>query len=337
MSGILYLKNQLPALLLHLLCMAAAFLFLTFSGSQAESILFLLMLWAIVLAAAMAVSYQLRRRKLNRLLQMCENLKERYLISELMEEPQRADDLVFYRILKMLGKSMLEQIGSVNQERMEYKDYIEQWIHEVKTPITAIQLLCENNRSPLTREILAELEKVSRYTDQALYYARSEYTEKDYSVREIRLFQCVHQAIADNKRLLLQNHVSVQLEETPDTVFSDDKWIRFILNQLIANAVKYRGDNPALVFQSAKKEGAVILTVQDNGIGIPEADLGRIFEKGFTGANGHGTSQSTGIGLYLCRRLCGKLGILISAESGEYGTRMHLTFPINHFIHQVQD
>lgn len=337
MSGRIYLKNLLPFLLINLLCMTAAYVFLRFSGSQADSLIFLLILWGIVLAAGTAVSFLIRKRRLERLLQMCENLEERYLISELMEVPERADDLVFYRILKLSGKSMLEQIGNVKRERMEYKDYIEQWIHEVKTPITAIQLLCENNRSPVTKDILAELEKINRYEEQALYYARSEHTEKDYSVREIHLFQCVHQAIADNKHLLLQNRVTVQVEETADTVFSDDKWIRFILNQLIANSVKYRTGSPSIAFRCTQKEGAVILTVQDNGIGIPETDLGRIFEKGFTGTNGRNTSQSTGIGLYLCKRLCGRLGILLSAQSGEAGTMIHLTFPVNHFIHQVQD
>lgn len=337
MRGTIYLKNQLPFLLMHLLCMTAASVFLFFSGSRTDSILFLLILWILVLTVSMAISFQIRRRRLNRLLQMCENLKERYLIPELMDVPERADDLVFYRILKMSGKSMLEQIGTVKRERVEYKDYIEQWIHEVKTPITAIQLLCENNRSPVTKEILTELEKVNRYTDQALYYARSEYTEKDYSIREIPLFQCVHQAIADNKHLLLQNRVRVELEETPVTVFSDDKWIRFILNQLIANSVKYRSSNPSIVFTSVQKEGAVVLTVQDNGIGISKADLGRIFEKGFTGANGRTISQSTGIGLYLCKRLGDKLGIELWAESDAKGTRISLRFPINHFIHQVQE
>ena len=161
--------------------------------------------------------------------------------------------------------------------------------------------------------------------------------EKDYSIREIPLFQCVHQAIADNKHLLLQNRVRVELEEKPVTVFSDDKWIRFILNQLIANSVKYRSSNPSIVFTSVQKEGAVVLTVQDNGIGISKADLGRIFEKGFTGTNGRTISQSTGIGLYLCKRLGDKLGIELWAESDAKGTRISLRFPINHFIHQVQE
>ena len=143
---------------------------------------------------------------------------------------------------------MLEQIGTVARERQEYREYIEQWIHEIKTPITAMKLLCENHKEPFTRELMRELEKTNRFTEQALYYARSEYTEKDYSVQEIRLFDVVHQAIADNKYLLLQNQVALETEESELTVYSDDKWLRFILDQLIVNAVKYSREHPVLRF-----------------------------------------------------------------------------------------
>ena len=102
---------------------------------------------------------------------------------------EQAEDQVYYQLLKMAGKSMLEQIGEIERERLEYKEYIEQWIHEIKTPITAMKLLCENHRMDWTKELLLELEKTNRFTEQALYYARSEHTEKDYSVREMALSQ----------------------------------------------------------------------------------------------------------------------------------------------------
>lgn len=237
---------------------------------------------------------------------------------------------------EMAGKSMLEQIGEVERERLEYKEYIEQWIHEIKTPITAMKLLCENHRMDWTKELLLELEKTNRFTEQALYYARSEHTEKDYSVREMALSQVVHQAIADNKYLLLQSGMRLEVEEMQDTVYSDEKWVRFILNQLIANAVKYRTEQPVLRISTHKRQDQVVLVVEDNGIGIAASDLPRIFEKGFTGQNGRMVQQSTGIGLYLCKRLCEKLGIGITAESSEHGTAISLSFHINCLIHEVQ-
>lgn len=337
MNGKLYWKNRLPFFLTNLAAMVALSLFLLICGNSISSVVLILVVWSTLLAAGMGMTYWKRRRQMQVLLAMAEQLSERYLISEVMEQPEQAEDQVYYRLIKMAGKSMLEQIGEIRRERMEYKEYIEQWIHEIKTPITAMKLLCENHRSDWTKELLLELEKTNRFTEQALYFARSEHTEKDYSVREICLSDVVHQAIADNKYLLMQNDVHIEIENTNITVFSDDKWVRFILNQLIVNAVKYRTEQPVLAFRSCQQGDQILLVVSDNGIGIPSSDLPRIFEKGFTGQNGRSTQNATGIGLYLCKRLCDKLGISISAESQGPGTAIQLSFYINHFIHQVQD
>ena len=336
MNGKQYLKNQLPVILINLLGMLALALFLIASGNSIQTVLFILVVWLIVLASCLLLFYFSRKKYLNKLLDMTEQLKERYLLPEIMQEPERADEQVFYQIMKMAEKSMLERIGEVQRERKEYKEYIEQWIHEVKTPITAIKLICENNRCSFTRELLAELENINRFTEQALYYARSEHTEKDYSVREINLSDVVHGAIADNKYLLRQNNVAVTVEDVEYSIYSDDKWLRFILDQLISNAVKYRADQPVLHFFAVKENDRIILSVEDNGIGIPQSDLPRIFEKGFTGQNGRTIHSSTGIGLYLCRRLCDKLGIGISASSERKGTAISLSFRINDFVTGVQ-
>ena len=320
----------------NLVCMAALTVFLLVCGNSISAVLLILVVWALVLLAGLFLTYWKRKRQMQKLLDMTGQLSERYLISEVMEQPEQAEDQVYYQLLKMAGKSMLEQIGEVRRERLEYKEYIEQWIHEIKTPITAMKLLCENHRTDWTKELLMELEKTNRFTEQALYYARSEHTEKDYSVREMALAQVVYQAIADNKYLLLQSGVRLEVEEMEDTVYSDEKWVRFILNQLIANAVKYRSEQPVLRFSTRRQQDQVVLKVEDNGIGISPADLPRIFEKGFTGQNGRMVQQSTGIGLYLCKRLCDKLGIGIAVESSEQGTAISLAFHINCLIHEVQ-
>ena len=331
-----YWKNRVPFLLTNLICMVALTVFLLVCGNSISAVLLILAVWALILLAGLFLTYWKRSRQMRQLLDMAGQLSERYLISEVMELPEQAEDQVYYRLLKMAGKSMLEQIGEVQRERQEYKEYIEQWIHEVKTPITAIKLICENNRCSFTRELLAELENINRFTEQALYYARSEHTEKDYSVREINLSDVVHGAIADNKYLLRQNNVAVTVEDVEYSIYSDDKWLRFILDQLISNAVKYRADQPVLHFFADKKTDSIILSVSDNGIGIPQGDLPRIFEKGFTGQNGRTIHSSTGIGLYLCGRLCDKLGIGISASSEGKGTTISLSFHINDFVTGVQ-
>lgn len=336
MNGKLYWINRLPFLLTNFACMIALTLYLMVCGNSVSSIVLILILWCLLVGVGMGIAYWKRKRQMEALLTLAEQLPERNLISEVMELPEQAEDQVYYHLLKMAGRSMLEQIGEIRRERMEYKEYIEQWIHEIKTPITAMKLLCENHRSEFTKELLLELEEINRFTEQALYYARSEHTEKDYSVREICLSDVIHQAIADNKYLLLQNHIRIELENTNYTVFSDEKWVRFILNQLIVNAVKYQVAQPELIFGCHQNGDQIMLEVSDNGIGIPACDLPRVFEKGFTGENGRITQNSTGIGLYLCKRLCDKLGILIFAESEGVGTTIRLIFHINHFIHEVQ-
>ena len=201
---------------------------------------------------------------------------------------------------------------------------------------TAMKLICKNNRCSFTRELMAELENISRFTEQALYYARSEHTEKDYFVREIGLGDVIHGAIADNKYLLRQNNVAVIVDNVEYNIYSDDKWLRFILDQIISNAVKYHTDQPVLHFSAVKESDRIVLSVGDNGMGIPESDLPHIFEKGFTGQNGRAVHSSTGIGLYLCRCLCDKLGIGISARSAGKGNVIFLSFQINDFVAGVQ-
>lgn len=337
MNRKLYWKQQLPFLFFHFLGMAGMAVFLAMAGNSADTIFLILAVWGSVLAVSCVKTYSDRKKQMDGLLSMAEQLEERYLLSEVMGKPGRADDQVYYQLLKMAGKSMLEQVEAVKRERMEYREYVEQWVHEIKTPITAMKLMCENHHFELTKELLTELEKTNRYTEQALYYARSEHTEKDYSVREIRLFDVVHQAIAENKYLLLKNSVGIELQETDDIVYCDEKWLCFILDQLIVNAVKYRKAQPELSFRAERRDNQVVLSIRDNGMGIDAGDLPRIFEKGFTGKNGRKAAQNaTGIGLYLCKRLCDKLDIGISAESTGDGTTMYLSFLINDFIQRVQ-
>ena len=129
-----YWKNRLPFLLTNLVCMAALTVFLLVCGNSVSAVVLILIVWALILLTGLVLTYWKRKRQMKKLLDMAEQLSERYLISEVMELPEQAEDQVYYQLLKMAGKSMLEQIGEVERERLEYKEYIEQWIHEIKTP-----------------------------------------------------------------------------------------------------------------------------------------------------------------------------------------------------------
>ena len=336
MNTIQYWKNRIPFFLVNAVGMTALALFLKINRNTDDTIFFILFVWSFMLLGGSLLTFCQKKRRADRLLSMAEKMKERYLLPEIMDRPQKAEEAVYYRILKLAEKSMLEEIGLVKRERREYREYIEQWIHEVKTPITAMKLLCENNRSRVERELLKELERVQGYTEEALYYARSEYTQQDYSIREINVFDVVHKAVGDNKYLLLENRVQIQVEGESCLVFSDEKWLCFMLSQLLINAVKYNSRERTCIisFYTIPEKDGVSLHIRDNGIGILPEDLPRIFQKGFTGKNGRERQNATGIGLYLCKRLCEKLDISLSVASNKEGTDISFGFHKNDYIPQ---
>lgn len=293
--------------------------------------------WILIVCLYLNIHYYFRNRHYREILTQLNNLDKKYLIAEVIDIPVRSDDKFYYDILRASNKSMIEQVSKSQRERKEYKEYIEQWIHDIKTPISAMRLMCENNKSGVTRKLMVELEKVIHLTEQTLYYARSENVEKDYFIKEVILSVVIHDAITENKLLLLQNHIAVEVSNCQYSVYTDEKWIGFILNQLIANAAKYCSKTPFLSFEARSDRSKIILSVSDNGTGISESDLPRIFDKGFTGENGRINKNSTGIGLYLCKRLCDRLSINISAHSKKgIGTTIELSFPKGDFV-KVQE
>lgn len=329
-----YMKEQIPCIVIHIFSMLACWLFLSSAGIDVGIIGILLIVWFFIASSYIHVRFYYRHRYFKEILSQLESLDKKYLIAEVIEPPELSADRIYYGLLKAASKSMMEQVSQSVRERKEYKEYIEQWIHDVKTPIAAMRLICENNKSDIIRKLIAELEKISHFTDQALYYARSENVEKDYLIKEVTLSDMVHAAIAENKQLLLQNHTSIHVQNCDYTVYTDEKWIGFILNQLIVNAVKYSDENCSLTFKTHSEHSNISLFISDNGFGICESDLPRIFDKGFTGENGRTNSKSsTGIGLYLCKRLCDKLGIGISVLSQKrQGTTIELRFPTGVFV-----
>lgn len=272
-----YLKDQIYYIIANILLMMGCGIFLVAVNVQKEIILILFVAWFLIVTVYIHVHYYFRRRYFSEILSQLEKLDKRYLISEVIDYPILTEDKIYYHILKAANKSMMEQVSQSKRERKEYKEYIEQWIHDVKTPISAMGLICENNKSEATRKLMVELEKVSHYTNQALYYARSENVEKDYFIKEVLLSEIVHTVIVENKQLLLQNQVSVDVKNCEYMIYTDEKWIGFILNQLVYNAVKYIEEEARIAFEAYSRQGHILLIIRDNGIGISEGDLSRAF------------------------------------------------------------
>lgn len=325
-----YLKDKTLIVIVNILMMVLLSLYLFAIGNSTSDIFLIIFVWIFVLILSFFLQYYRRKRFLEQLLHTCESLEERYLVIELMDKPQTVEDIVYQRVLRLSNKSMIEKITRIQSERKEYKEFVEQWVHEIKTPLAAMKLICDNNKSIISQKLLEKLERIEGYVEQALYYARSETAEKDYLVQEISLEGVVADAIRGNKQLLLNHKISINTD-CPHLVFTDSKWISFILNQIIVNAVKYHATS--LQFHTTKIRNGVALSVRDDGIGISEEDLPRIFDKGFTGENGRRFNKSTGLGLYLCKRLCEQLGLEIdvSSKKGVF-TEVQLVFPMGDFM-----
>lgn len=289
----------------------------------------------LVVAITMGIEYYKKKSFYNKLKQDLDELKEKYLISEIINTPNFIEGKILKEVILETGKSMLEQVNIYKNIQEEYKEYIELWIHEIKIPIATSKLIIENNKTNITRSIDEELNKIDNYTEQALYYARSNNANKDYIITKTNLKEIVNMAILKNKTNLLNNKVTVNLREGLDKeVYTDSKWAVFILNQIIQNSIKYakEEDKTIEIFAEEKKE-KVILYIKDNGMGIKKGEIARVFDKGFTGENGRIIGKkSTGIGLYLCKKLCDKLGLGIELNSKQnVGTEVRIVFPKNSY------
>lgn len=326
-----YIWDKIGLLLLQLACMFLLGLYLWVTGNESVNILLTVICWLLILTGYLGWDYYHRKKYFDRIFRQLEGLDQRYLIGELLPDSWRLEDALYREILRCSGKSVIEKIHILEDEAKEYREYMESWIHEVKTPITAMSLICENHRDTYTDRMKYELGKVENEVERVLYFARSEQVYQDYMIREVNLREVVLAAIRRNKQYLIAADISIELKVEDRPVHTDGKWVEFLLNQIIGNSIKYKrkdGAGGVITISTQTAGSQVSLILEDNGIGIPADDRKRIFDKGFTGSNGRSRGSSTGIGLYLCRKLCDKLEIGLRAESEEGAyTRMILTFP----------
>ncbi len=225
---------------------------------------------------------------------------------------------------------MQEHIKYFKNIQSEYQEYIETWVHEIKTPIASLMLIIDNNEDTVPISMKNEVKKVEDYIDQVLYYCRSSDVSKDYIVKSFELEKVVRKVIRKNASDFINKKIQLDIKNINNQIYSDPKWVEFILNQVINNAIKYsEKEIGKITIDSNVNKNNIILSIKDNGVGISARDINRVFEKGFTGENGRRFGKSTGIGLYLCKKLCDKLGLglkLISKENE--GTEVRIIFPI---------
>ncbi|SCJ63716.1 Sensor histidine kinase graS [uncultured Clostridium sp.] len=333
MSIMVYLKERMVFLIINFLIFLLVTILMRIALVPINIIVLVFIIWFGPLLIYIFLELIKFKRYLENLTNTLDNLDKKYLLSEVIEEGNFQEAQIINSTLKECNKAMHENVKFYKDQQLEYREYIETWVHEIKTPIASAKLILDNDDSDLGERISYEMKRVESFIDQALYYARSNDVSKDYIIKEFDLRSVVMKAVKSNSRDFINRKIKLNIKLIEGTIFSDAKWVEFILNQIIINAVKFSKTGSGEVSIYSKiNENNIILTIGDNGVGINERDIDRVFEKGFTGDNGRKFGKSTGIGLYLCKKLCEKLGIGINLESKEgYGTKVNIVFPQGRF------
>lgn len=335
-----YLKDRIIIIAIYSVMIIFVTLFLMVLKVSDEGIIAILFILILAIISIIFYDYFRRREFYYQFFESLDALEEKYLVTELINNAAFLEGRILYQSLYEINKSMNEKIGLLKYNQEDFRDYIEMWIHEVKMPLANLILITHNNKNVVNQRFIEELKKLEDYLDQVLYYTRSENAEKDYLIKETNLASCVRSVALKNKDTLLYNKVNLKTNNININVLTDSKWLLFILNQLINNSVKYRREkeDAFIEISTRKKDGQIILSVYDNGIGISSSDLPRVFDKSFTGKNGHNNNvNSTGMGLYISKKLLEKLGHQIAVESvlGEY-TRVDIIFNSNDYYSVIK-
>ena len=271
-----YWKDKALFLIFVGCCMAVTCIFLRLTGYEKGNVILLLLFWTLLLLFWMCREYMERRKYFKKTAEILDKMDQRYLLGELMPPSWRLEDRIYQDMIRRSNKSVIEKIRKLEAEQQEYKEYIESWVHEIKTPITGISLLCENGRKEETgaperfRQISMENAKLENYVDMVLYYARSEQVYKDYLIQSCHLQEMVYDVLERDRFLLIRNGIRAEVNCDED-VFTDKKWLGFIVNQIVLNSVKYKRDSsPCISFLAQKTTDHTCLIIEDNGMGMPE-------------------------------------------------------------------
>lgn len=276
-------------------------------GLPGEGLVYTLVLWAAEFSVLGSVDFFWFRRRHRDL----EKLHQEILVTA--ENLPRPDSLLeddYQSLLRLLDSALRNRQAQADRAMADQLAYYTLWVHQIKTPIAAMDLLLQQGEGGAAAQ--AELFKISQYVDMALQYIRLDGTTRDLHLTQVPLDQVIRQVVRKYAKLFILKKIRLDFRETGLTILSDEKWLAFLLEQLLSNALKYTPEGGQI---SIFGEPGETLVIADNGIGIAPEDLPRVFERGFTGQNGRLDKKATGIGLYLCRRVTELLGHTLSITS----------------------
>ncbi|MDO5791564.1 MAG: sensor histidine kinase [Coriobacteriia bacterium] len=304
------------------------------TGSNASAIALVSLCEALFASATLAGGFLRDREFYQQLDLFCDSPENARYLSSILDEPRTLEGSIAYRALAVQGKAASDELAARSRDMKEYRNYIELWVHEAKTPIASAQLALSNLHGPEINKVRGDLDRIESRVEQALYYARSATLSEDFSIEKLNLAALARKACRQRSRALIGAGVSLEfaIDETLE-VLTDAKWTDFIIGQVLENSAKYGAKTirfESTVKDAGTKDGCIELAIGDDGDGIPAADVPRVFDRGFTGSRGRTHHKATGMGLHLAAVACARmgLGLRVSSEEGT-GTTVALTFPID--------
>ena len=307
-----YLKDKLYAFLIFIIYIIILILFLIALKLSSSIIIFITVFTIVIFFVILFFDYFRKRKFYNELLDKLNTLDKKYLLIEMLLEPNFLEGKILYDVLDEVNKNEHDLISNLKNKQEDFKEYIELWIHEVKLPLASLTLINRKDKNTLR-----ELKRIEDDVEQILYYVRCENANNDYLIKEWNLDTIIKNVALRNKDDLLALDIDFKVDNCNLKVLTDSKWLEFVINQIVSNSIKYKKVKDSIIEISGEDYADfVTITIYDNGKGISKSDLPRVFSKTFTGNNGRvNSSKSTGMGLYLCKELCKSLGHKIEIDS----------------------
>lgn len=248
-----------------------------------------------------------------------------------LPESDSVEEQDYIDIIESLRNEVISVESEFSEKYRDMTEYYSVWAHQIKTPIASMKLTLQNEDSPAARKLNSELMRIEQYVEMVLAFIRLDSSSTDYVFRKYSVDSIIKQSVRRFASDFISKKIKLQYEEINAEIVTDEKWLSFVIEQILSNALKYTKEGSVRIYKTDNN----ILCIEDTGIGISANDMPRIFEKGYTGFNGRTDAKSSGIGLYLCRRVCDNLKIKISAESEDgRGTKICLDLNQNEIRHE---
>ncbi len=295
-------------------------------GEKTEPVLYAALLCLILTLAVLAPGFYHYKNKHHELSALMENIS---YMTDNLSPPDTYIESEYQNLISQLGKINHQNLADYHSQRTELIEYYTTWVHQIKTPIAAMRLLLSEDDTPQNRQLQSELFKIEQYVEMVLCYFRVDSHSSDFVLKEHSLDNIIRQAIRKYASQFVQKKIGLSYTPVEQIVLTDEKWLLFVIEQILSNAIKYTAKGQITISADENQ----ILCIEDTGIGIAAEDLPRIFEKGYTGYNGHDDKKSTGIGLYLCQKITNKLSHRMWAESTPgQGSRFYIDLSHREFF-----